>query len=78
MEDIEIWKEISNYDNYKISSFGNFKNNNTGRILKPSIISGYYCVGLSNVTIKIMIFFISTNLGVCFENVLINTKLISS
>ena len=52
MEDIEIWKEISNYDNYKISSFGNVKNNNTGRILKPSIISGYYCVGLSNVTIK--------------------------
>ena len=29
MEDIEIWKEISNYDNYKISSFGNVKNNNT-------------------------------------------------
>ena len=33
MEDIEIWKEISNYDNYKISSFGNVKNNNTGNIM---------------------------------------------
>jgi hypothetical protein len=49
MGDTEIWKDISNYDNYKVSSFGNVKNNNTGRILKPSKIGGYYCVGLSNV-----------------------------
>jgi hypothetical protein len=52
MEDTEIWKDISNYDNYKVSSFGNVKNNNTGRILKPSKIGGYYCVGLSNVKTK--------------------------
>jgi hypothetical protein len=52
MEDIEIWKEISNYDNYKISSFGNVKNNNTGRILKPVNLGGYYYVGLSNIKTK--------------------------
>jgi hypothetical protein len=52
MEDIEVWKNISNYDNYEVSSFGNVRNKNTGRILKPGIIGGYYCVGLSNIKTK--------------------------
>ena len=52
MEDIEIWKNISNYDNYEVSSFGNVRNKNTGRILKPSNIGGYYYVGLSNIKTK--------------------------
>ena len=52
MEDIEIWKKINNYENYEVSSLGNVRNKNTGRILKPGIIGGYYCVGLSNIKTK--------------------------
>lgn len=47
MEDIEIWKQIDEYDNYEVSSFGKVKNKNTGRILKASNKGGYYSVGLS-------------------------------
>ena len=52
MENIEIWKNIANYNNYEVSSFGNVRNKNTGRILKHGIIGGYYCVGLSNIKTK--------------------------
>lgn len=47
MEGIELWKQINNYENYEVSSFGNIRNKNTGRILKTSKIGGYYYVGLS-------------------------------
>ena len=52
MEDIEIWKNVNNYENYEVSSLGNVRNKKTGRILKPAIIGGYYCVGLSNIKTK--------------------------
>ena len=42
----EVWKDIEGYDNYMVSSFGNVKNVNTGRILKPSVHKGYLQVNL--------------------------------
>jgi hypothetical protein len=36
MEDTEGWKDISNYDNYEVSTFGKVRNKNTGRILKTA------------------------------------------
>ena len=45
---MEIFKTIDGYDNYKISNYGNVINDNTKRILKPTISqSGYYYVRLS-------------------------------
>ena len=48
MAETEDWKEIDGYKNYEVSSLGKVRNKNTGRILKASNKSGYYCVGLSN------------------------------
>ena len=42
----EIWKKITDFDNYSISNFGNVKNNNIKIILKLRIIGDYYRVGL--------------------------------
>lgn len=47
-KDIEVWKQIEEYDNYEVSSFGNVRNKNTGRILKASKKGGYSSVGLSS------------------------------
>jgi hypothetical protein len=47
MEDKEVWKEVANYDNYEVSSFGNVRNSKTGRILKSTNKGGYCYVGLS-------------------------------
>ena len=52
MEDTEGWKDISNYDNYEVSTFGKVRNKNTGRILKPANNGGYLYVGLSNTKTK--------------------------
>jgi hypothetical protein len=52
MEEIEVWKDISGYDKYEVSTFGNVRNKNTGRILKQANMGGYYGVGLSNKTTK--------------------------
>jgi hypothetical protein len=52
MDDTEVWKNIDGYNNYEVSSFGNIRNKNTGRILKASSKGGYYSVGLSNVKTK--------------------------
>jgi len=42
----EIWKQIEEYDNYSVSTYGNVKNDNTGRILKLGLTNkGYYKVG---------------------------------
>jgi len=49
MEEIEEWKDIEGYKIYQVSSFGNVRNKNTGRILKPGLSGGYYSVGLSNI-----------------------------
>lgn len=47
MAEEEIWKDVSNYDNYEVSILGRVRNKNTGRILKAANIGGYYSVGLS-------------------------------
>ena len=52
MEDIEVWRNVNNYENYEVSSLGNVKNKNTGRILKAANIGGYYYVVLSNIKTK--------------------------
>lgn len=36
----EIWKPIENYENYSVSTFGQVRNNATGRILKGHDING--------------------------------------
>jgi len=52
MEEIEEWKDIEGYKIYQVSSFGNVRNKNTGRILKACNKGGYFSVGLSNKKIK--------------------------
>ena len=43
----EIYKKIDGYDNYEISNFGNVRNTDSGKVLKPCINScGYYIVNL--------------------------------
>ena len=43
----EIWKTIEEFDNYEVSNLGRVRNIQTGRVLKPILIStGYYQVGL--------------------------------
>lgn len=51
MSAIEIWKPIDGYKNYQVSSFGNVRNTNTGRILKSSKRGGYCSVGMSKQSI---------------------------
>jgi hypothetical protein len=46
MEDIEVWKQITNYDNYEVSTFGNVKNTKTNRILKSANRGGYLSIVL--------------------------------
>lgn len=44
----EIWKQIENYENYSISTFGNVKNNKSGRITNGSLMQiGYLRTTLS-------------------------------
>ena len=47
MEDKEVWKQINNYDKYEVSTLGNVRNSNTGRILKLTCKGGYLTTGLS-------------------------------
>lgn len=47
-----VWKNIPNYENYKISTTGKIKNINTGRILKFSLRKGYLSCNLSSNNIK--------------------------
>ena len=50
---VEVFREIENYDNYAVSSFGRVKNTKTGRILKAGLNSnGYFIVMLSEDAIK--------------------------
>jgi hypothetical protein len=46
MEDIEVWKQVSGWDNYLVSNLGKVRNSKTGRILRQSIRGGYCFVGL--------------------------------
>ena len=43
---IEEWKVVGMATNYEISNYGQVKNKNTKRILKPTLINGYLAVGL--------------------------------
>ena len=43
---MEEWRSIADYPNYEISSFGNVRNVETGRILKPEKVNGYYRIQL--------------------------------
>jgi hypothetical protein len=50
---MEIWKDLDNFDIYEISTFGNIRNKNTGRILKPNKHKqGYLIFHLSKNNIK--------------------------
>lgn len=53
MEDNEEWRPVLDYDNYEVSSLGNVRNKNTGRILKPSCKGGYLSIGLSKLGKKV-------------------------
>jgi hypothetical protein len=45
---MEEWRQIEGKGNYSVSSFGNIRNNKTGRLLKQYINgSGYYHIDLS-------------------------------
>jgi hypothetical protein len=48
----EQWKQIQDFPNYYISSFGNVKNIITNKLLKPSFKGGYYNISLVNSTSK--------------------------
>lgn len=48
---IEIWKTIKDFPNYKISNRARVRNITSGKIVKQTVNRGYYCVHLSN-TIK--------------------------
>uniref|UniRef100_A0A6C0EQA4 HNH nuclease domain-containing protein n=1 Tax=viral metagenome TaxID=1070528 RepID=A0A6C0EQA4_9ZZZZ len=45
---MEEWKIINEYPNYYVSNLGNIKNIKTGKILHPTIKSGYYNIVLTN------------------------------
>jgi hypothetical protein len=57
MEEIEDWKQIKEYENYEVSSFGKVRNSKTNRILKASNNGGYYSVALSK-KCKLTTFFV--------------------
>jgi hypothetical protein len=44
----EQWKQIQDFPNYQISTFGNVKNIITNKLLKPSNKGGYYNISLVN------------------------------
>jgi hypothetical protein len=50
----EIWKQIENYETYSVSTFGNVRNNKTGKILKGNKIckSGHLQIRLINGSIR--------------------------
>jgi hypothetical protein len=45
---MEEWRIIKDFPNYSVSNFGNVMNNKSNRLLKLSIKSGYYNIGLNN------------------------------
>lgn len=44
----EIWKEINNFSKYEISNYGNLKNKDTQKNIKPAIKSGYLYISLTD------------------------------
>ena len=51
-KEIEEWRDIKDYENYEVSSFGNVRNKKTGRILRSCNKGGYEAVGLSKTKIS--------------------------
>ena len=45
---MEEWKQILEYENYEVSSYGNVRNKKTGRILKSARNGGYLHISLSS------------------------------
>jgi len=41
MADKEEWKQLADYENYEVSSFGHVRNRKTCRILKAANNGGY-------------------------------------
>ena len=48
MGDVEEWRAVEGYPEYDVSNIGQVRRRTTGRILRPSIVSGYYKVNLYN------------------------------
>lgn len=48
----EIWKPITDFENYFVSNLGNLKNNITGKILRQNIKDGYANIVIKNNNIK--------------------------
>jgi hypothetical protein len=46
MEENEIWRQLKDFDNYEVSSYGKVRNIKTQRILKCATKGGYILVGL--------------------------------
>ena len=49
----EIWKKVLGHPNYSVSNTGKIRNDKTGRILKPSMVNGYFYVALNKKKYKI-------------------------
>ena len=47
-EKVEKWKVVEDFSNYEISDFGNCRNKETKRHLKPSINKGYQYTTIKN------------------------------
>ena len=47
-QDIEIWKQIEDFENYEVSTFGNVRNINTCKIMKLTNKGGYLSISLKN------------------------------
>ena len=45
---MEIYKTITNYENYEVSNLGNIRNIKTNKLLNPFLKHGYYHVDLYN------------------------------
>jgi HNH endonuclease/NUMOD4 motif len=48
----EVWKPITKYENYSVSTLGSIKNNTTQRILRCYVRNGYKSVSLSKDNVK--------------------------
>lgn len=48
----EAWKDVNGFEKYEVSTLGNVRNKNTGRILKLNNRGGYLAIGLQNIKRK--------------------------
>lgn len=64
---MEEWKEVEDFPSYSISSFGNIKNNSTGRVLLQYIRNGYKTTGIYYKGMKKNLA-IHRQVGLCFLN----------